>query len=206
MKYFSLSCDGFLEFEGECQLDPRSPGEFLIPAHSTLIPPPEPKDGFNRIFNKDKREWTYQEIPVPPEPPKQPEPTWDQFRRSAYFDESDPLLYEYLFDADQKDKDKKVSKEEWIAKVKEIKERYPKPKDSSDSVKGVKQMAVVGAWYQIKGTLYVYVNKRGTVEKLGRPAWYKVLCLAIIQCFGNCKTVVEIKNFLDIKKKGKDQK
>jgi len=58
-------------------------------------------------------------------------------------------------------------------------------------------MAIPGTWYQIEGTLYVNVNKKGTVEKIEKPRWWKVLLLAFAQLFGLCKTVCEIKNFIN---------
>jgi len=138
VKYYSLSNNGLFEFEGECQPNPRVPGEYLLPAHSTVIPPPDEKQGFDRFFDRKMEVWGYQAIPDLPDPPKEPEPPWDNLRRSAYFSESDPLLYEYLFDSERKDKTAEVSKEAWLEKVKEIKERYPKPSNSNDLIKGVR--------------------------------------------------------------------
>lgn len=126
MKYYSYNNDFIFEFEGECQPSPLEPGKFLIPAQATSIKPPEEKEGFLQVFDQEKKCWMYIEISVTPEEPKPPEPTWDQLRRWAYMDESDPLLYEYLFDLEQKDKVEKKSKEVWLARVKEIKERFPK--------------------------------------------------------------------------------
>jgi hypothetical protein len=45
-------------------------------------------------------------------------------RQSAYQQESDPLMAKYLRD--------EIPKEEWLAKVAEIKERYPYPERESE--------------------------------------------------------------------------
>ena len=55
-----------------CQLDPRATKEagkdiYLIPANSTLIEPPQAKEGYNIIWNGES--WEYAEIPKPPTPP-----------------------------------------------------------------------------------------------------------------------------------------
>lgn len=45
---------------------------FLIPAHATDIPPPEPEEGFDRVFNGD--EWSLVAVPEPENPGIDPEP------------------------------------------------------------------------------------------------------------------------------------
>lgn len=40
---------------------------WLIPGNSTLIPPPEEKEGFERHWNKDNEEWEYVEKKKDPE-------------------------------------------------------------------------------------------------------------------------------------------
>lgn len=61
----------------ECQIDPLETQEaghdvYLMPANCTEIAPPEPKDGFDIIFNGDG--WEYVKQPEP-ETPKPYEPT-----------------------------------------------------------------------------------------------------------------------------------
>lgn len=55
-----------------CQLDPRATKEagediYLIPANSTLVEPPQAKEGYNIVWNGEA--WEYVEIPKPPTPP-----------------------------------------------------------------------------------------------------------------------------------------
>ena len=59
-----------------CQRDPIASAKagkeiFLLPGNCTYITPPEPKEGFNVVWNGSA--WEYQEIPKEPEP-EQPEP------------------------------------------------------------------------------------------------------------------------------------
>lgn len=125
---------------------PLEPGIYIIPASATEIEPPESKEGFARIFNMgmwefitDKRGTKYWledgseylhdvlgDIPsnaltTKPEPTP---PTAEQIqeavtaaRAAAYVKESDPLFFKYQRG--------EVLKEDWLAKVAEIKARYP---------------------------------------------------------------------------------
>jgi hypothetical protein len=57
-----------------------------------------------------------------PEPYAEPAPTKEQqeaLRQAAYIAESDPLFFKYQRD--------EATKEEWLAKIEEIKARYPDP-------------------------------------------------------------------------------
>jgi hypothetical protein len=57
-----------------------------------------------------------------PEPYVEPAPTKEQqeaLRQAAYIAESDPLFFKYQRD--------EATKEEWLAKIEEIKARYPDP-------------------------------------------------------------------------------
>ena len=59
-----------------CQRDPIASAKagkeiYLLPAQCTYEAPPEPKDGYNIVWNGSA--WEYQEIPKEPEP-EQPEP------------------------------------------------------------------------------------------------------------------------------------
>lgn len=83
---------------------------WLMPANSTDIPPLEPKEGFDVVWNGSA--WEYQEIPQPePEPEPTPEQKqemvrsvrdsylayWDfsQLRDSPYTEEEKDILAEY---------------------------------------------------------------------------------------------------------------
>lgn len=57
-------------------------------------------------------------------------------------------------------------------------------------------MEVVGSFYELDGVLYVVVNSNGTVEKLNKAPWWRVLALYILQYFGKVHTVEEVKKFL----------
>jgi hypothetical protein len=54
---------------------------------------------------------------VPPPPPTAEEQ--EALRKAAYIAESDPLFFKYQRD--------EATKEEWLAKIEEIKARYPDP-------------------------------------------------------------------------------
>lgn len=54
----------------------------------------------------------------------------------------------------------------------------------------------VGAWYEMGRTVYVYVNKQGTVRKFNRVPWYKIIALAYLQFFGKKKHLEEVLEFL----------
>jgi hypothetical protein len=56
-------------------------------------------------------------VDVPPPPPTAEEQ--EALRKAAYIAESDPLFFKYQRD--------EATKEEWLAKIEEIKARYPDP-------------------------------------------------------------------------------
>ena len=67
--------DSTMNFESEVdrQRDPiasKREGKdvWLMPGNSTLTPPPEEKEGFDRHWNKDTEEWEYVEKKKDPEP------------------------------------------------------------------------------------------------------------------------------------------
>lgn len=67
--------DTTFNFEAEVdrQLDPLESkivghDVYLMPGNSTLTPPPEEKEGFDRHWNKDNEEWEYVEKKKDPEP------------------------------------------------------------------------------------------------------------------------------------------
>ena len=57
-------------------------------------------------------------------------------------------------------------------------------------------MAVPGTFYEIAGTVYVFINKEGTIRKFHAVKWYKILFLAILQAFGKKKHVQEVIDYL----------
>jgi hypothetical protein len=55
----------------------------------------------------------------------------------------------------------------------------------------------VGSWYEDgRGTVYVRVNEQGTVRKLSRVKWYKILALAFLQFVGKKKHLQDVLSFL----------
>jgi hypothetical protein len=58
--------------EGEADTSPLDPGEFLIPAFATSLPPPAPQDGYEIVFTG--QDWAFEEIPQPPDAPPPPPP------------------------------------------------------------------------------------------------------------------------------------
>ena len=60
----------------------------------------------------------------------------------------------------------------------------------------MKEEYVVGSWYDISGTVYVRVNKQGTVRKFHAVKWYKILVLAFLQRVGKKKHLQEVIDFL----------
>jgi len=60
---------------------PLEPGVFLVPAHATIIPPPDAKEGRHAVF--DGARWTIQPIPQPEKPEPPPPPTDAQLAAAA---------------------------------------------------------------------------------------------------------------------------
>ena len=54
----------------------------------------------------------------------------------------------------------------------------------------------VGNFYSVDGTVYVYINKSGTVRKYEKIRWYKILFLFLLQAIGKCQQVADIEKFL----------
>jgi hypothetical protein len=99
--------------------DPLNPGNWLIPANATVIPVPNPvPPGQRAVFVGDG--WMLQNIPQPPTPPQPPAPpahTPAEYRASAYRNESDPLFF--MMQRGE------ATEAQWLAKIEEIKQRYP---------------------------------------------------------------------------------
>jgi hypothetical protein len=45
----------------EVRPDPMEADRYLVPAHATLIPPPQEQDGYARVYDSDRGEWGYEE-------------------------------------------------------------------------------------------------------------------------------------------------
>lgn len=106
---------------GQADESPLEPGVWLIPAHATTEQPLEPGDNEQVVWRGTS--WQLQPIPEPipePEPEPQPDPTpasVDFLRRIAFTEESDPLYF--------KAQRGEATMDEWLAKVEEIRLRYP---------------------------------------------------------------------------------
>lgn len=57
-------------------------------------------------------------------------------------------------------------------------------------------MAVPGTFYELSGTVYVFINKEGTIRKFLAVKWYKILFLTFLQAFGKKKHVQEVIDYL----------
>jgi hypothetical protein len=57
-------------------------------------------------------------------------------------------------------------------------------------------LAIIGEWYQLGEDVYVFVNKAGTVRKINKPKWYKVLLLNFYNFVGKKKHYQEVIQFL----------
>jgi hypothetical protein len=97
-------------------------GGYLIPAGCVTVQPPPLTEGQTIKWNGNN--WLVLE-PTPPEPDPEPLPTpitketQEALRKEAYTAESDPIAMQMLRD--------EATKEEWLAKIEEIKARYPYP-------------------------------------------------------------------------------
>lgn len=95
-------------------------GGYLIPAGCVTVEPPKLSEGQTARWGGNN--WLILD-PVIPEPePEEPTlpPTKEMQeanRKAAYIEESDPLMAQWLRD--------EATKEEWLAKIAEIKIRYP---------------------------------------------------------------------------------
>lgn len=138
MKIYHYHPDtGIYAGEGVADESPLEPGVWLVPANATTNPPPSYTSGAQfAIFTENS--WQVQDIPSEPEeveptsintPPFEPsfdfsgEPGSIEYQRKqrefAFKKESDPIF----FQAQRNE----ATMEEWLAKVDEIRQRFPYP-------------------------------------------------------------------------------
>lgn len=69
---YHLDENGAFLAAGEADQDPLSPGQFLVPAHACIVPPPaEAPAGKQRRFDAVSQVWYLHDLPAP-EPEPQP--------------------------------------------------------------------------------------------------------------------------------------
>lgn len=98
--------------------DPLNEGGWLIPAYAVTVAPPLFLVG--KIPQWDGSKWVVVDLPAPPQPPEPPapyQPTSEEQRLAAYRNESDPLFFKWQRG--------EGTQEAWLAKIEEIKARYP---------------------------------------------------------------------------------
>ena len=106
-----------------------TPGNFQVPAHSTLIKPPNPVESQKPCFNESTQEWTLKEVPqvemktARPPPSDATYPTdYKALRRRAYppLEElADALYWQHNGDSSKM--------EAYLTAMTKVKETYPKP-------------------------------------------------------------------------------
>ena len=104
-------------FEEDADPDPMRPGRWLIPAHSTIIKPPEVSDNEVACFNEDSKAWltVHKDVII-----KQSIVPYNILRSREY-----PSIFEYI-DGVVKNDYEQINK--YIKACLEVKARYPKPK------------------------------------------------------------------------------
>lgn len=114
----ALDENGFFIGESVADESPLESGVFLIPAGSVDFPPPVVPDGKRARFDGEK--FVIESIPEPEPVTHTPDEialAVTAVRASAYRDESDPLFF--------KAQRGEATMDEWVAKVAEIKTRFP---------------------------------------------------------------------------------
>ncbi|MBF9235592.1 hypothetical protein [Microvirga alba] len=110
-----LDQDGYFVAAVVADESPLEPGTFLMPAGAIDEAPPTVKPGTRAKYTG--KGFVFENIPVPePEPGPKPAPA-EIMRAQAYRDEADPLFFKWQRD--------EATKAEWLAKIAEIKARYP---------------------------------------------------------------------------------
>jgi hypothetical protein len=114
---------------GTTKANEITPGNFEVPAHSTLIKPPNPVDNYKPCFNETTQEWTLKEVPQvevktvrPSLPPSTYPLDYKALRRRAYppLEElADALYWQHNGDSSKM--------EAYLTAMAKVKETYPKP-------------------------------------------------------------------------------
>ena len=104
-------------YEEEADPCPMRPGEWLLPAHATVIKPPEINEDEVAVFSEIENKWLVKKI-------KQPEIPYHILRANFY-----PSIFDYI-DGIVKNDHKQIDK--YIKACREIKNRYPKPEVKYD--------------------------------------------------------------------------
>lgn len=55
---------------------------------------------------------------------------------------------------------------------------------------------MTGDWKYIGNNIYIDVNDNGTLERLDKPKWYRVIILFVLNAFGKYKSYSEVKLYL----------
>lgn len=124
---------GVYTCEGVADRSPLEANVWLLPAYATFDAPPKVAKGQQAVYVDDA--WQVQDIPVPPAPKPAPELTPEpeserptdprDLRADAFRREADPLF----FQAQRGE----ATMEDWLAKVDEIRARYPYDSTEQDS-------------------------------------------------------------------------
>lgn len=116
-----LDRDGYFVAAVIADESPREPGVYLLPAGAVDVEPPVVPEGKRARYTGGT--FVLEDMPVPPPNPEPVEPSdlekAQRARATAYKNESDPLFF--------KAQRGEATMDEWLAKVEEIKARYPYP-------------------------------------------------------------------------------
>lgn len=118
--YYYNPDTGVYAGQGVADESPLEENVWLVPAYATPAEPPSVTETTQAVYVNNA--WEVQTIPQPepePEPEVTPPPTPSELRRSAFVRESDALFF--------KAQRGEATMEEWLAKISEIKARYPDP-------------------------------------------------------------------------------
>lgn len=126
MEVYQTNAEGFYIGSTFADPDPLDKGNWLIPAGCVTEAPPNMTD--NQVAQWVAGSWVVVDIPKPVEPePVEPEPVTKEkqaaIRRDAYAQEADPIFFMVQRG--------EATMDEWLAKIAEIKARYPYPEETA---------------------------------------------------------------------------
>ena len=126
MEVYQTNADGFYIGPTVADPDPLDKGNWLIPAGCVTDAPPALTD--NQVAQWAAGAWVVVDIPAPEEQqPVEPAALTKQdqesARRWAYNAESDPIFFMVQRG--------EATMDEWLAKIAEIKARYPYPEEAA---------------------------------------------------------------------------